>query len=481
MRGEMPLAMNSLLHVLPKTTRDILGRLAEAFRSDGSALSLVGGPIRDLLLERHPTFDLDLTTNAVPEKIKLLGAQAGASHTYDIGERFGTIGFVFESADEPRVTVEITTYRAESYPDSSRHPDVTFGTSLVEDLSRRDFTINAIALDLMTGELQDPFDGQLDLYQSRIRAVGDPFTRFHEDPLRLLRAARFVGQLGFVIEPETKRAMTELAPELNRISRERIYAELTRLLCGQYAGHGLDALLDTGLFVVAMPELEPLAAEADITQTIHREKDLWDHTLRVIEKTPPRPIVRWAALLHDAAKPLTRSVSSDGQIHFFGHERVGAEIAESMLRRLGADKTTIERVARLVELHLRAAAFDVDWTDSAVRRLVLEAEDVLTDLLDLTACDITSANARKLKQAERLMNSLRTRIARLEAEHAMSELKSPLDGDELMQLFRNPPGRWIADVKDHLRELVIDGDLEPGDKEQARISAAEFLRIPVQE
>jgi poly(A) polymerase len=467
----------TMLDALPDHLRSVLRALADSFAADGARLALVGGPVRDLLLARKVT-DLDLTTDAVPERIRRLGDVAGATSSYDIGERFGTIGFVFEGAGESTIAVEITTYRAEYYPDESRHPHVTFGTSLTDDLSRRDFTINAMAIELATDELIDPFGGQIDLHQARLRAVGDASARFLEDPLRLLRAARFVGQLGVFIEPDTKAAMTRLAPELHRISRERIYAELTRMICGEFASHGLEVLLDTGLFQVAMPELGPLAAEAEVERTIHREKDLWEHTLRVVDKSPPRPIVRWAALLHDAAKPHTRSVSPDGQIHFFGHERVGADLAETLLRRLGADRHTVNSVARLVELHLRPAAYDVDWTDSAVRRLVLEADAELPDLLDLTASDITSANERKLKQANRLMTSLRTRIAKLEEEHAMAEMKSPLDGVELMEIFQQPPGRWIADVKDHLRELVIDGELQPGDKQRAREIARDFLNLP---
>ena len=466
----------TLLDALPDHHQSILRALEMSFSGDGAELALVGGPVRDLFLERL-TDNLDLTTDATPERIRRLGEAAGAAHSFDIGERFGTIGFVFEPDGHDSVLVEITTYRAEHYPDQSRHPDVTFGTSLVDDLSRRDFTINAIAIALPSRELIDPFDGQLDLHQNRIRAVGVPRERFAEDPLRLLRAARFVGQLGFLVEQQTKEAMTALAAELGRISRERIYAELTRLLTGQYASHGLDSLLDTGLFSITMPELAPLADEAEADRTIHREKDLWEHTLRVVDRTPPRTIVRWAALLHDAAKPQTRSIGPDGEIHFFGHERVGASLAANLLRRLNADKATVAAVARIVELHLRPASYDVDWTDSAVRRLVLEAGDVLEDLLDLTAADITSANERKVKQAKRLMTSLRERIAKLEAETAMAELQSPLDGNELMAIFRQPPGRWIADVKDYLRELVIDGELAAGDKARAAELAKAFLNL----
>ncbi len=471
--------MNALLNALPAATQSILARLRDAFAADGAELALVGGPIRDLLLERPSPDNLDLTSNRTPDRVRLLGQAAGADSTFDIGERFGTIGFVFAMDTPDEIVVEITTYRAEHYPDQTRHPVVTYGESLVDDLGRRDFTINAMALDLMSGELVDPYDGQRDLYQSRLRAVGDPVLRFQDDPLRMLRAARFVAQLGFAVDPETREAMTSLAPELARISRERICTELTRMLCGPWAGHGLDVLLDTGLFVQTMPELTLLAEEAFAERTFHREKDLWEHTLRVVEKVPNRPALRWAALLHDAAKPQTRSISPTGEVHFFGHERVGAELADALLRRLGADKFTIERVSSLVALHLRPAAYDIDWTDSAVRRLVLEAGDALDDLLDLTACDITSANERKIRQSERLMTSLRTRIAELEAQTAADQLKSPLDGDDLMRLFAQPPGRWIADVKDHLRELVIDGELGPGDKEQASVLAAAFLNLPL--
>ena len=470
------LDMTSILTSLPVESRTVLQRLTDAFRSDGAELALVGGPVRDALLDLPHRFDLDLTTNRTPDRIRALGTEAGATSVYDIGERFGTIGFVFAN-DDAEIRAEITTYRAEHYPDPSRHPVVAFGNSLQDDLGRRDFTVNAMALDLITGELVDPFDGQMDLYQSRLRAVGDPVARFLDDPLRMLRAARFVAQLGFTIEPGTRAAMTDLAPELSRISRERIYAELTRALTGRWPGHGLDALLDTGLFVEAMPELEPLAEEAFAERGLHREKDLWEHTQRVVEKTPARVAVRWAALLHDAAKPQTRSISPDGEVHFFGHERVGAELAEMLLRRLGADKATTERVSTLVLMHLRPAAYDVDWTDSAVRRLMLESGDALEDLLDLTSCDITSANERKIRQAERLMTSLRSRVSALTEANAMAEMRSPLDGDDLMRLFDRPPGRWIADVKDHLRELVIDGDLAPGDKETAQRLASLYLNL----
>jgi len=458
----------------------VLSRLGSAFSAEGYELALVGGIVRDILLERPLLNELDFATSAPPAVTRVLGESAGAASVFDIGERFGTIGLVFEIPTEPdesdQVIAEITTYRSEHYPDASRHPAVQLGGTLIDDLSRRDFTINAIAADALTGERIDPFDGQADLYQNRIRAVGNPDLRFEEDPLRLLRAARFAAQLGFTVDEETLAAMTRQAQSLSRISKERILMELTKLLTGEFASHGLRVLLETGLLTAAIPELTRFADEALGQQPLpHREKALWEHTLRVVDRVPPRHLLRWSALLHDAAKPQTRTVDPRGEVHFFGHEREGAELARHILGRLKADKTTQANVARTVELHFRPATYESDWTDSAVRRLMLEAGDVLEDLLDLAAADVTSAREHKQREAAARVSGLRDHIARLEAEHALSELKSPLDGDELMAMFDRPPGRWIAVVKEHLRNLVIDGELAPDDRESAEQIAREMV------
>lgn len=466
-----------LLAALPPGERQALARLTQAFSESGQHLALVGGIVRDYLLGSGLPTDLDITTSAPPEETRRLGTAAGATTIYDVGEKFGTIGLVFPNETDPSgpaIVVEVTTYRSEHYPDDTRKPAVVLGGSLVDDLARRDFTANAIAFDLRSHEIVDPFDGQADLHRGIIRAVGEPDVRFQEDPLRLLRAARFVARLGFLIEAGTAAAILRQAESLGRISQERIYAELTKLLIGPYAGHGLDALLDGGLFTIALPELRRFAAEATAARGPHREKDLWDHTLRVVERTPPRPIVRWAALLHDAAKPQTRSLDSSGEVHFYGHEREGAEIARKLLTRLKADKETRESVTRLVELHLRPAVYETDWTDSAVRRLTLDADRVLDDLLDLAAADVTSAREQKQRDAAVRIANLRGRIAQLEAEHALAEFKSPLDGEDLMRMFDRPPGRWIAVIKHHLRELVVDGELPPGDRAGAAIIAREL-------
>ena len=300
-----------------------------------------------------------------------------------------------------------------------------------------------------------------------------PDLRFHEDPLRLLRAARFVAQLGFRIDHDTHEAMERTAQELRRISVERIYAELTRLLCGQWAGHGLDLLLDTGLFEIAMPELQPLSGDALRDHTGYRAgKRISGSTrCRVIERAPARPNVRWAALIHDAAKPVTRTIDLQGEVHFFGHEREGAYMAKRLLRRLNAPKSTIESVTLLVADHLRPATYGPDWTDSAVRRLMLDAGDDLDDLLDLAAADVTSAREDRQQAAARRVHGLQAHINRLRQQEALDQLQSPLDGEDLMRLFDRPPGRWIAVIKDHLRDLVIEGELAPGDTDRATVIA----------
>lgn len=466
----------SLIGRLPSPQLEVVRQLHAVFAEAGEQLALVGGIVRDLLLERPLDNDLDLTTSADPDTTLVLGERAGAASWFEVGKRFGTIGFLFEPvAGGEAVQVEITSHRGEHYPNSSRHPEVRLGVELIEDLSRRDFTVNAIAL-TTAGQLIDPFDGQADLARGILRAVGDPDGRFQEDPLRLLRAARFVAQLGFLVEAGTKASMAHHAAALARISHERTYAELSRLLCGPYAPHGLETLLQTGVLVAALPELVEFADEAQGGRaSLAREKDLWEHTLRVVGRSPARVKVRWAALLHDAAKPRTRGYGPDGEVHFFGHEREGAALAKRLLTRLRADRATLTGVVRLVEMHLRPATYEPGWSDSAVRRLMIEAGDDLDDLLDLAAADVTSAREEKQQAAAIRIARLRAHIARLEEAHALAELQSPLDGELLMAMFGRPPGRWIALIKNRLRELVIDGELTPGDLVTAERIAREMM------
>lgn len=461
---------------LPEGHRDVVSQLATMFAAAGEELFLVGGIVRDATLGLPLLTDLDFATSAPPPRTRELVESAAATSVYLVGERFGTVGAIFDR-EGVSFNVEITTYRREAYPDETRFPAVEFGASLLEDLSRRDLTINAMAINAASGDLVDPWHGQADVEQAVIRAVGDPDERFVEDPLRMLRAARFVAQLGFRLDWQTEQAMCRRAPSIERISRERVQAEMSRLLLGDYAGHGLDVLRRTDVLRHALPELIPLLEEADddLTTRRGREKDLWDHTLRVVDQSPHRLAVRWAALLHDAAKPLTRTVALDGEIHFFGHERVGADLASRLLTRLNADKALRTAVRTVVELHGRPAAYDESWTDSAVRRLALEAGDAWDDLLDLAAADVTSGRERKRVEAARRVTALRTHFARLQQEADLAKLESPLDGHDLMQMFSLPPGPWIKHVKDRLRELVIDGQLAPGDRERAAAIAHEIV------
>lgn len=453
---------------------DLAARLALAFDAKGHELYLVGGVVRDTLLGEPMPRDLDFATSASPPDTKQLLEDMGAVSVYLVGERFGTIGAVF-GGDRRATNVEVTTYRQDQYLDDTRFPEVTFAPSLAEDLARRDFTMNAIAMHPLTGERYDPWGGESDIALSVVRAVGDPDARFAEDPLRMLRAARFASQLGFRIDWQTERAMAREAESLGRISRERVLAELTRLLLGKYADTGLDVMRKTGLLHIAVPELRPILAEADVCHPMAREKDLWDHTLRVVRQSARLPSVRWAALLHDAAKPLTRGVDDNGEVHFFGHERVGADLARRALDRLHADKALRESVTRLVELHGRPAAYDESWSDSAVRRLGLDAGDDWDNLLELAAADVTSARDWKRQRAAMRVAELRQHMERLQDAASLAQLVSPLDGDDLMQLAGRPPGPWIKTIKNYLRDLVIDGTLTPGDRETATRFAREFL------
>jgi poly(A) polymerase len=453
------------LRLLPSEMQSATSKLAKVFAENDRQLYLVGGSVRDLLLGNLAA-DLDFTTDARPQQTLEIGEAAGATSTYTVGERFGTVGLVFED-----LVIEITTFRSETYPTSDRRPVVEFGDSIDGDLSRRDFTINAIAVDTITGALIDPFNGRQHLEEQRIEAVGDAPSRFAEDPLRILRAARFAAQIGFEVEPETREAMAQLAYRLPDISTERIAAELNRLLTGVAPSNGMQLIRDTGVLQYTIPELLDIAHD----EIQGRHKDIWDHTMQVLDKAPPRLAVRWAALLHDAGKPRTRSVDSCGEVHFFGHERVGADMARRTLRRLTQERNLTTRVSRLVELHLRPAGYDDTWTDSAVRRLMVEVGDELDDLLDLAAADVTSAREHRQREAARRNQGLREHIARIREEAELDQLQSPIDGNDLMTEFDRKPGRWIAIVKDQLREMVIDGELHHNDRQRAFQIARELV------
>ena len=453
---------------------DIIITLAEAFRAQHKQLYMVGGTVRDGLLQREQSTDADLATDAPPDEIKRLVAPTRPSAIILVGERFGTVRLHYGSD-----IVEITTFRTEHYNPESRKPEVGFGTSLADDLLRRDFTINALARDPLNGQIIDLFEGRQDLEAHILRAVGnEPDKRFDEDPLRLLRAVRFAAQLDFTIEPQTRRSMIRQAAKLQKISRERIRDEMNKLLVSPHPAKGLDLLVELGLMAWIIPEvLELRGVSQQPSPTPGRaisSKDVYAHVLRVVERSSPRLATRWSALLHDIAKPRTRTIE-DNKIHFFGHEDVGAYMARDILKRLHFDRDFIECVSRVVRLHMRANAYTSDWTDGAVRRLMLEADDTLPDLLDLSRADITSYRADKISRAAARVTELEERCQHLKEEAERVPIKSPLDGNELMALFQRSPGPWLRPIKDHLLGLVIDGVLSPDDKEEATRIARSLL------
>ena len=446
------LALDPTLHGLSR-------RLAEIFAERGEELILVGGLVRDALLGASAGQDLDFATSARPPTTRSLLNAAGADAIYDVGERFGTIGAVFDD-----MKVEVTTYRAESYQAGSRKPDVTFSVALHDDLARRDFTINAIGYDPRSSTVHDPFNGLVDLREGVVRAVGNPAERFAEDPLRLLRAVRFAGVLGFRVEAATAGAAGRVARSLESISRERVRDELNKLLRGPYPGMGIQLLCDLGLAPYSLPSL---LAMRGMRQEAGRFKDVFTHTLQVLDRTPPRLTTRWAALLHDVAKPSTLSVVN-GQVHFFGHDVKGERMARRILLDLRQDTHFVEQVSTLVGLHLRANAYDRGWTDGAVRRFVREiGDDLLRDLLTLSRADVTSRRADRRQAIAASVAELEERILELRAQEDIARLASPLDGVELMKMFDRGPGPWIKVIKDHLLELVLDGELGQSDVERA--------------
>lgn len=449
---------------------DIIITLAKAFEARQKQLYIVGGTVRDVLLHRGQSNDADLATDARPEEIKQIVAPTQPNAIVLVGERFGTVRLHYGSD-----IVEITTFRSERYNPESRKPEVCFGESLAEDLLRRDFTINAMAHHPLTGQIIDLFGGRQDLEANRLRAVGDePDKRFAEDPLRLLRAVRFAAQLNFSIEASTTRSILRQASTLQKISRERIRDEMNKLLLSTHPALGLDLLVELGLMPWIIPEVMDLRNVTQQPLKGSHSKDIYTHVLRVVERSAPNLHSRWSALLHDIAKPRTRTIE-DGKVHFFGHEELGGHMAREILKRLHFDRDFVENISLVVQLHMRVNAYASDWTDGAVRRLMLDSGDCLPYLLDLSQADITSYRVDKVARAVERVTELRTRSQQLKEEAERVPLKSPLDGDELMKLFGRPPGPWLRPVKERLLGLVIDGQLSPDDKEGAARIAQELV------
>ncbi len=435
----------------------VVDPLARRFAEAGHSLALVGGPVRDALLGR-PNADLDLTTSARPDDIERL-VKGWADAVWDIGRDFGTIG-----CRKGDWTVEITTYRSESYDPSSRHPDVVFGDTLAGDLGRRDFTVNAMAIALPGRGFEDPYAGIVDLAHGVLRTPGTPEESFSDDPLRMMRAARFAAQLGFDVAPEVVAAMTAMAERIEIISAERVRDELVKLVCAPHPRRGLTLLVRTGLAARVLPELPALALERD---EHHRHKDVYEHTLTVLEQAialetrlpggGPDFVSRFAALMHDVGKPKTRRFLDDGTVTFHHHDVVGAKLTRRRMQALRFSNEQTDAVAKLVELHLRFHGYGSgQWTDSAVRRYVRDAGDQLERLHILTRADSTTRNARKAARLQRTYDDIEARIARLSEEEELAAIRPDLDGSQIMEILGIGPGPRVGAAYRHLLDLRLD-------------------------
>ena len=447
--------------------------LGELFRQDGHELALVGGPVRDAFLGRVSA-DLDFATSATPDQTEALLAGWGDTH-WDIGKAFGTIGAARRRAGE-NVAVEVTTYRTDAYDGSSRKPEVVFGRTLEGDLSRRDFTVNAMAVRLPELAFVDPFDGLADLARRTLRTPVTARQSFDDDPLRMMRAARFTAQLDFTMDGPARAAIEQMSGRISIVSAERVRDELVKILMSDGPRRGLEVLVDTGLAEHVLPELPALRLEID---EHHRHKDVYQHSLTVLEQaielesgpTGPVPgpdlVLRLAALLHDVGKPATRRFEEAGGVSFHHHEVVGAKLVARRLRALRFDRETVKAVSRLTELHLRFHGYgEGEWTDSAVRRYVTDAGPLLERLHRLTRSDSTTRNRRKAQRLSTAYDELEVRIAALREHEELAAIRPDLDGEQIMAILDVPPGPVVGQAYAFLLELRMDQG--PQDAEQAR-------------
>ncbi|WP_432523456.1 CCA tRNA nucleotidyltransferase [Kineococcus sp. SYSU DK006] len=462
-------AVRALEPVMP-----LLVDLGRVFERAGFELSLVGGPVRDAFLGRRSA-DLDFTTDARPDDTVRLLRAWGDAH-WEVGRDFGTIG-----ARKGDVVVEVTTYRSESYDPASRKPEVSYGDDLVGDLSRRDFTVNAMALRLPSLDFADPHDGLTDLAAGLLRTPGTAERSFSDDPLRMMRAARFAAQLRVRVAPEVVAAMAAMADRIAIVSAERVRTELEKLLVAADPVAGLRLLVETGLAEHVLPELPALQLEID---EHHRHKDVYEHSLTVLQQAidledapgaqgpeavpGPDLLLRLAALLHDVGKPRTRRFEEGGGVSFHHHEVVGAKMVAKRLKALRFDGDTVKAVARLTELHLRFHGYgDGEWTDSAVRRYVTDAGPLLGRLHKLTRSDCTTRNARKAKRLSAAYDDLEARIARLREQEELDSIRPDLDGTQIMALLGIGPSRTVGRAYQHLLGLRMErGPLGPQEAER---------------
>jgi poly(A) polymerase len=464
----------------------LANELGELFAAAGHELALVGGPVRDVFLGRL-SGDIDLTTDAPPDRVQAI-VSGWADQVWLIGIDFGTIGLRKGGS-----TFEITTYRRDSYDRTSRKPVVSYGRSLEEDLARRDFTVNAMAARLPGHELVDPFGGLADLKRKVLRTPGAPEASFTDDPLRIMRAARFTAQLGFTVTPEVREAMTQLAGLLAppKVSAERIEGELTKLLLATRPGGpaaGIRLLVETGVADEVLPEIPRLRLETD---EHHRHKDVYEHSLIVLSQAidleaaydlEPDIVLRLAALLHDIGKPRTRSLLPGGRVAFHHHEVVGAKMAGKRLIQLRYRKDIVTDVSKLIELHLRFHGYgEGDWTDSAVRRYATDAGQLLTRLHALTRADCTTRNRAKAQRLARAYDDLEGRIAELDEREKLASLRPDLDGHEIMAILGIPEGPLVGRAYKFLKELRIEAgplEREAAVQELLRWAASEGLDVP---
>ena len=434
----------------------LLIKLGNLFAVAGHDLALVGGPVRDVFLGRE-TNDLDFTTSALPDEIeKILTGSVDA--IWDVGREFGTIG-----ARIGDTHAEITTYRADKYDAESRKPQVAFGTDLNDDLFRRDFTINSMAIRLPEGVFVDPFNGLQDLIEGTIRTPGKPEDSFSDDPLRIMRAARFAAQLDFLIHEDTFRAMKEMANRLEIVSVERIQAEFTKLLLSNQPREGIEVLVDAGIAEMIIPEIPALKLEVD---EHHHHKDVYEHSLKVLEQAISYEkeygfekdiVLRLAALLHDIGKPQTRKLESGGGVTFYHHDVVGAKLATKRLQALRYDNDTIKAVSRLIELHLRFFGYsDQAWTDSAIRRYVRDADGLLSRLHVLTRSDVTTRNQKKADRLAHAYDDLENRIEQLAKQEELDAIRPDLSGEDIMEILDLKPSPEVGIAYKFLMELRLD-------------------------
>ncbi|GAA4485021.1 CCA tRNA nucleotidyltransferase [Rhodococcus olei] len=445
---------------------NVLTPLGVRFAEAGHELYLVGGSVRDAVLGRLGT-DLDFTTDARPEQVQLL-LKGWADNQWDTGIAFGTI-----SAAKDDQQIEITTYRTDAYDGVTRNPEVRYGTSLEEDLVRRDFTVNAMAVRIGPDgeqEFVDPLGGMDALLAGVLDTPAAPEISFNDDPLRMLRAARFVAQLGFSLAPRVREAIVAMADQIDRITAERVRAELDKLILGEYPLDGIDVMCETGLAERVLPEIPAMRLEID---EHHQHKDVYQHSLTVLqqaidlEEGDPDPVLRWAAILHDIGKPDTKRNEPGGGVSFHHHEVVGAKMVRKRMRALKYSKQMVDDVSNLVFLHLRFHGYgDGQWTDSAVRRYVTDAGDLLPRLHKLVRADCTTRNKRRAARLQATYDDLETRIARIAEQEDLARVRPDLDGNAIMQLLGIPAGPQVGKAWTFLKELRLDrGPLSREDAE----------------